>query len=265
MKPTNNTFGITNATSISIRTNPDHKSELVSQLLFGESFKIIQQIDNWLLINTLPIDLQGWIPDNSYIPVKTPGLNPGDPGCYINLEMTTITPIDHSPYPISITPGSTLPCKPEINKVFKIGDRRFRFESPLPEAPEINDNFNIHALALIFIHSPYLWGGRCLFGIDNAGLIQLVYKMWGISLPGCLHELVQLGKSVAFAHDAQAGDLAFFENKEGEIIHAGIITKANTIIHCFGSVREDSLDHEGIYDQRAEKYLFYLRVINRLL
>lgn len=265
MKPTNRAFGITITTSISIRTNPDHKSELLSQLLFGESFTIIQKIEDWLLINTLPVNLQGWIPDHSYLPVKSPGLNPGDPGCYINLEMATISPINYSGYPISVTPGSTFPCKPEIGKDFKLGTRSYRFESPVPEAPVITDNYNMDALALIFIHSPYLWGGRCLFGIDNSGLIQLVYKMRGISLPGNLAELVQLGKSVPFAHDAQPGDLAFFENKEGEIIHAGIITKPNKIVHCYGSVREDLLDHAGIYDPREEKYLFYLRVINRLL
>lgn len=265
MKPTNSTFGITITTSISIRVNPDHKSELLSQLLFGESFQIIQQIDDWLLINTLPVNMQGWIPDHSFLPATKPGLNPGDPGCYINLEMATITPIDYSGYSISVTPGSTLPCQPEIGKVFKLGTRSFRFESPVPEAPIINDTINMQALALIFIHSPYLWGGRCLFGIDNSGLIQLVYKMWGISLPGNLAELVKLGKSVGFAHDAQPGDLAFFENKEGQIIHAGIISKPNTIIHCYGSVREDLLDHAGIYDPKEEKYLFYLRIINRLL
>jgi len=265
MKPIESHFGITITTSISIRVNPDHKSEMLSQILFGESFEIIQQVDDWLLINTVPINLQGWIPDHSYVPVKLPGFKPGDQGCYVNLQMVSIAPVDYSGYSMNITPGSTLPCRPEIGRTFSLGNRNFRFTSPVPEAPAIKDNINIDALALIFIHSPYLWGGRGLFGIDNSGLIQLVFKMRGINLPGNLAELIKIGKPVSFAHDAQPGDLAFFENKEGEIIHAGIITKPCKIVHCFGSVREDSLDHAGIYGAKEEKYLFYLRVINRLL
>ena len=90
MKPIESPFGITIATSISIRSNPDHKSELLSQLLFGESFKIIHQVKDWLLVKSLPTNLQGWIPDHSYEPVRVHGPSPGDLGCFVNTQMVLI-------------------------------------------------------------------------------------------------------------------------------------------------------------------------------
>lgn len=265
MKPMQSSFGITAITHISVRANPDHRSELISQLLFGESFQINDQWNEWLHVRLLPTGQQGWIINYSYIAVSAPALEPGEGETFVNLQTVYVSRIDNPRHPIIILPGSTLPTKPGLGKVFKLGKIKYKFESPLPESLVINHQNKMEALALIFINAPFLWGGRSLFGIDGSGLIQLVFKMYGINVPGNLDELLKVGHPVPFAHDSHPGDLAFFENKEGEIIHSGIITQAGKIIHCLGQVREDPIDHAGIYGVEEEKYIFYLRIINRIL
>lgn len=258
-------FGITAVTHISVRSNPDNKSELLTQLLFGESFRILDQWNEWLHIRILPGGQQGWILNYSYIPVSSPPEEPGSGETHVNLQILYVSRVDKPRHNIIVLPGSTLPCNPQSGKEFSLGSFKFRYVSPVPEELDVNRQNKMEALALIFINAPFLWGGRSLFGIDNTGLIQLVFKMYGINVPGNLEDLLKIGHPIAFAHDSMPGDIAFFENKDGDIIHSGIVTQPGKIIHCYGHVREDSLDHAGIYGSDEEKYLFYLRIINRIL
>lgn len=257
-------FGTCIATSLAIRPEPEHRSELLSQLLFGESFSIEEKISGWYRIRTIPTRLEGWIASESVEEMDHPGLVSGDESAYINLQTLSLTCPLISKYPIQVLPGSTLPAQPAIGGSFYLGKYLFLFDSPVPDFAVTEPHQNIEALSLIFINAPFLHGGRSLYGIDNTGLIQLVYKMRGINLPRNFQDLIRLGLQIPFAHDAKAGDLAFFEDESGAIIHAGIITQPGKIVHVYGTVREDILDHAGIYCHREERYLFYLRLINRL-
>ena len=48
---------------------------------------------------------------------------------------------------------------------------------------------------------------------------------------------------MGFIEESEAGDLAFFNNDQGDIIHVGIILQNNHIIHASGKVRIDRIDH----------------------
>lgn len=264
MKVTEARIGITAVTLIAVRSNPDHRSEQVTQMLLGEYFEILNQWGHWIYILHQATGVEGWIPDQSY------RLSPenrlvDESLLYTNLETVYITPDSDNRHPIALLPGSSIPVQPELGASFKLGAQTFHFVTPLPDKLEITAENRMEALAQLFIHTPFLWGGRSLYGIDNAGLTQLVYKMYGIRVPGNLQDLVKQGQEVAFAHESQPGDIAFFENEHGEIIHSGMITQPGQIIHCHGLVREDPLDHAGIFGVSEEKYLFYLRVIKRIL
>jgi len=61
------------------------------------------------------------------------------------------------------------------------------------------------------------------------------------------------------------GDLAFFENEEGNIIHVGIILDNEHIIHASGKVRIDKIDHNGIFSEQAKRYTHKLRLLKRII
>jgi hypothetical protein len=59
--------------------------------------------------------------------------------------------------------------------------------------------------------------------------------------------------------------LAFFENNQGRISHVGILMPEGKLIHCYGGVRIDKVDHYGIYDEARQVYSKRLRLIKRIL
>jgi gamma-D-glutamyl-L-lysine dipeptidyl-peptidase len=73
------------------------------------------------------------------------------------------------------------------------------------------------------------------------------------------------GKSVKSHHDAKPGDLAFFKNAEGKIVHVGILLNEDKIIHASGRVRIDHFNEEGILNLETKIYTHQLAHIRRIL
>ncbi len=119
--------------------------------------------------------------------------------------------------------------------------------------------------AISYLNAPYLWGGKSPFGIDCSGFVQMVYKLSGIFLKRDAAQQAQQGELVNFIHETQLGDLAFFENDEGNFVHVGIILDNEHIIHASGKVRIDKIDHNGIYNEQSRRYTHKLRLIKRII
>ena len=117
----------------------------------------------------------------------------------------------------------------------------------------------------MFLNAPYLWGGKSPFGIDCSGFTQLVYKLNGYKLPRDSDQQVEMGHPLSFVDEAEPGDIAFFDNEAGKIVHVGILINNEKIIHASGRVRIDRFDHYGIHNSEVKGYTHHLRVIKRVL
>ena len=117
----------------------------------------------------------------------------------------------------------------------------------------------------MFLNAPYLWGGKTPFGVDCSGFTQMVYKLNGYKLMRDASQQSKQGEALSFIEESEPGDLAFFDNEEGNIIHVGIIMDDNYIIHASGKVRIDRLDHLGIYNAEINKHTHKLRVIKKII
>jgi cell wall-associated NlpC family hydrolase len=115
------------------------------------------------------------------------------------------------------------------------------------------------------LNAPYLWGGKTPFGIDCSGFTQMVYKLNGYHLSRDASQQATQGEALSFIEESEPGDLAFFDNEEGNIIHVGIIMENNYIIHASGKVRVDRLDHLGIFNPETQKHTHKLRVIKKII
>jgi cell wall-associated NlpC family hydrolase len=101
-------------------------------------------------------------------------------------------------------------------------------------------------------------------GIDCSGLTQMAYRLNGRAIPRDASQQIKLGSTLSFIEEAEPGDLAFFDDAEGAIIHVGIILENNQILHASGKVRIDSIDQQGIFNKDLGEHTHKLRLIKQL-
>ena len=255
-------YGICPLSTISIYSKPNKKSEIVSQLLFGETFELIEEEDDWVKITCSWDKFEGWMDSKQFEEIDSKTVKNIRENMAYSLEMSQ--PVLGKNFYLPILMGSTLPMYDGIN--LKLQKERFTFSGQTIQPENITPSQDlVIKIARKYLYAPFMWGGRSPFGIDSAGLTQMVYKMIGIQLPRLAKQQALKGELVDFINEVQVGDLAFFENHRGHIIHAGIILSDTQVIHASGRVRVDKLDHYGIYDLSAKRYTHKLRLVKRML
>ena len=233
-----------------LRKEPKDSAEMISQLLFGEIVKIHSILGPWVEVTTLVDDYKGFVDSKHLLPLSDEDtLNWQE--TYINqqnINKQITTPWGNQ----TISCGSFIGPSPS----FKIGD--YSFDCPA-DAKELNRDI----VLINLINTPYLWGGKSSFGIDCSGLSQLFFRLSGINLPRDTYQQAEIGKAIAFGNH-EKNDLAFFKNKDGKIIHVGIIQENNKIIHASGRVRIDGLDETGIFNTEINQYTHFLSFIKKI-
>lgn len=247
-----------------LRAQPSHRSEMVSQLLFGERAIIteIEEQTGWVRIVGEWDAYEGWIKKGQiqlldYKTYLKPNqyITASHQTCLIQATGNTILPLGASLFQLRKRQFNWLPSvsfKGKKEKVNKL----------VPNPTLIVDT------ALFYLGAPYLWGGKTCMGIDCSGLVQMVYKRFNIRMHRDASQQVDQGQLVSFLNEVQAGDIAFFDNEEGNIIHVGILLSDDTIIHATetsGGVVIDKIDNGGIISVKHKKRTHQLRVIKRIL
>ncbi len=254
-------YGICNLSIVPMRIEPNDASEMISQLLFGEHFKVLEKRKKWSRIRSSFDSYEGWIDNKQYQEITEEWYDKIEHSDKIIAGEIIDFITDKDDNFSSITLGSSLPLYHK--KQLKIAETSYTYEGSVFTQPLSKSK--MVEIASKFLNTPYLWGGRTLFGIDCSGFTQLIYKIGGYSLLRDASQQAKQGQVLSFIEESEPGDLAFFDNNEGEIIHVGIILQNNYIIHAHGKVRIDRIDHSGIFNIDTNRYTHKLRVIKKII
>lgn len=250
-------YGLINLTIVPLREEPAHRSQQVSQLLFGEYFTVLETKLDWLKIKMESDHYEGYIQAIQSVLVDEK-----------DYEKYLLKTVQFTQEPVTIISKKAdnsllyLPVGSGIagleNDEFTLGSIGFQLQNQLQ--PKV---YGLIDFAKTYLNTPYLWGGRTHFGIDCSGFAQAVYRSQNIQLKRDAWQQAEQGESVDFLQAALPGDLAFFDNEAGRIVHVGLMLNNEQIIHASGKVKIDRIDDQGIYSEEQKKYTHRLRIIKR--
>lgn len=213
---------------------PDIHSEVVSQALFAERVEVIERSGNWALIAT-PDGYRGWTESGAIVERKERYCG--------NHKISRLMAHIYPKCDIKYGPLITLPYGAEI--VAEEVDVRW-LKVLLPDGREgfiqrgdvADEKLDLVSLSKKFLGLPYTWGGRSSFGFDCSGFVQMLYGKLGILLPrDARDQILDLRLKPIEIEEARVGDLIFFGESEGKIIHVGMAIGGGEFIHS--SVREN--------------------------
>jgi cell wall-associated NlpC family hydrolase len=259
-----NMQGISISTVVPMRAAADERSEMVSQLLLGETFRVEEHVGAWLRIRSNFDRYEAWVNERM---VRTFEDEIWEQLCAQPYKVCTglCAAVNERTGEQQLIPhGSLLYHYNEVARTFALANETYKLTQELPALPSSKVN-GVVQIAQNLINSPYLWGGRTALGIDCSGFTQLCYRINNAVLPRDAHQQAERGEVVDFITSAKPADLVFFDNEERNITHVGLMLEEGKIIHASGKVRVDKLDSEGIYSEELGKYTHKLRLIKRVL
>ncbi len=255
-------YGICLIAAAPLRLSPDNRSEMVSQLLFGELVEILETKEKWLSVRLMHDNYIGWISRGQIIIISDNDFeNLNNATKWVSTDLVQVLENKTKNTSFLVSGGSTFYDCNEAG--FTLLDDEYVYHGAMNMIKDFDRDLLVNS-AMMFLHCPYLWGGRSALGIDCSGLTQLVYKIAGKYILRDASQQATQGEIINLIHEALPGDLLFFDNNEGIINHVGILLDSEHILHAHQKVRIDKIDHQGIFNTEIKKYSHKLRLVKRM-
>lgn len=200
------------------------------QLWMGEGFVVIDRDQGHAFGFAEKDGYCGWLPETAVQGGPEPTHWVASTGTHLHVEPRTA-----SRNLAALPMGAQLAVIGQVGKYAQTGQGYVPASHLLPLDQHLADPV---AVAEMFLHSPYLWGGNSRAGLDCSGLCQIAHHACGIALPGDADLQEAVGHAVQGPF--RRGDLLFWRG------HVAIAVDEALLIHANGHTM--SVAYEGIAD-----------------
>jgi len=235
--------------ALDLRREPSHSSELASQLLLGETVRVLgPEKSGWTRVRNDADGYTGW--------VRAWGLVPATAARAARWRQRARARIGVPMALIRAKPRGGAGVSPAFFGNRLIAGRASRGSVPV-ELPDGRRGF-VPAAALAarrpprleervssLLGTPYLWGGRTPAGYDCSAFVQQVLLEQGLELPRDAREQCRVSRKLPPAERLRPGDLAFFRRPGEPASHVGLALGDGYFAHCRGRVTVSSVDPEN--------------------
>ncbi len=245
-----------------VRKNAADASEMVTQLLYGETCEVLAADKQWRHVQGTFDGYRGWVDAKQLVPAPAEAV--GVPAWVASLYL----------HAENITTGAQLLLPAGAGIRLEENDKHVLLHQGEPfvirvgkwscEGEKLSVDEMLR-LARKFENAPYLWGGKTALGIDCSGYTQVLYKLARVPLQRDASQQVGQGTAVNTLSAVKPGDLAFFGKSPDKITHVGILMDAETIIHASGKVRVDGITPNGIVHAQTGTLTHKLTALRRLV
>lgn len=249
--------------ALDLRRHPDHRSEMRSQLLTGETVRVLRgsRDGQWLEVRNQADGYRGW--------VRSWGLVPATAARAERWRRRATARVVVPAAEVTALPNSETRVGPLFFNARVIPGRRsgrFR-EVELPDGrrgwtpgaglahggaapPSLEER--VRSL----LGAPYLWGGRTPAGFDCSSYVQQVLAERGVQLPRDAWEQRRCCRPLAGLEQTRAGDLVFFGLPRARVSHVALALGGGYLTDCRGRVRLLSSESGNpLYDRRLMEQL----------
>jgi len=223
---------------VPLRKDHTDASEMVTQMLLGETAKVLNITERWVEVTCDFDDYSGWVNKNQVRFLTQTEFEQWtndtrrNPSAYYNFF------IEGSGAELFVPVGASVIIEGE-NVI--LPDGRYSLNTK----PNQLKQRDLLDTARQFLGVPYLWGGRTDSGIDCSGFIQTVYSLHGYKLPRDSRDQAHVAKIETDNIDlANRGDIIYFNTTGEHINHVGFYIGEGLLLHASGNVKINNIRHD---------------------
>ena len=202
-----------------IYKRPSKHSEVTSQILYGERFKILSKNKNWIKIKSSFDNYIGYIKNEKYV-------NKHNPSHKVYSLKATIFNKQNKKTKKFLPFGSKVTVINKNKKFFEFENNKWLKISDLKKIKHKEKNFS--KIFKLFLKTKYVWGGKTYSGMDCSALLQLYYYYNSTFYPRDTKDQITYSKKNMKRKIFKKGDVIFWKG------HVAICINSKDLIHAYG-------------------------------
>jgi|TARA_B100000780_G_scaffold204282_1_gene145079 cell wall-associated NlpC family hydrolase len=202
-----------------IYRKPSVFSEVTSQILYGEKFKILSKNKNWIRIKVLFDKYIGYIENKNYTDSYKPTHK-------VSILKTSIFDKLKKKTKYFLPFSSKILIIQENKNFVEFEKNKWIKKKDIKKIDYIEKDY-IKILKL-FLKTRYIWGGKTYKGIDCSAILQLLYYYNNKFYPRDTKDQIKYSKNNIIKKKFRKGDLIFWKG------HVAICIDDKKLIHAYG-------------------------------